>query len=70
MGHWAEMTDIIGTLVFLRGFSAELKARKEGGTGPVCTDTVNCSCRVSARSGVSGAIYPRGRGADDVCTCS
>ena len=39
-----QMTDIIGTSVFLYGFPAELKAfymqkipRKEGETGPVCT---------------------------------
>ena len=62
MGHWAEMTDIIGTLVFLRGFSAELKARKEGGTGPVCTDScellmpsvgeiVGEWCNISTRTG-------------------
>ncbi|KIJ15564.1 hypothetical protein PAXINDRAFT_169027 [Paxillus involutus ATCC 200175] len=41
-----QMTDIIGTPIFLYGFPAELKAfymkkmpRKEGETGPVCTES-------------------------------
>ena len=62
LGSAAEMADIIGTLVSLGGFSAELKARKEGRTGPVCMDScellmpsvgeiVGEWCNISTRTG-------------------
>jgi asparaginyl-tRNA synthetase len=60
-----QMTDIIGTPIFLYGFPAELKAfymqkmpRKEGETGPVYTES--CDLLMPGVGETVGKFYSRG----------